>query len=166
MNFIEVPLNFAATSLGIPRNNIRGWIERGFIGGKASPKTGARRFTPEDLLKMRVLFWLRDRWDIPKNHMEPLMEHMTKGLKKHSDLNQGALWLLVSLGEDGLTRQYIIGVNSNEPPKFDFFDGMIEINGVNLSSMLEIYTDLVKGYREGKRLLLDSPSQHLVSLAA
>ena len=81
MNFIEVPLNLAATSLEVPRNTIREWIKRGFIEGKASPKTGARRFTPEDLLKMRILFWLRSVWGTPKTSIEPL----------HGDLPPGAI---------------------------------------------------------------------------
>ena len=166
MNFIEVPLNFAATNLEVPRNTIRGWIKRGFIEGKASPKTGARRFTPEDLLKMRILFWLRSVWGTPKTSIEPLMENMTKGFKIHSGPNQGALWLLISLDGKGLTRNHIIGVNGKKPPNIGFFDDMIKLQGVNLSEMLKIYTEMVKGFREGKRLLLDSPSQHLVNLAA
>ncbi len=166
MNFIEVPLNFAATSLGIPRNTIRAWIKRGFIEGKASPKTGARRFTPEDLLKMRTLFWLRSVWEIPKTEIEPLMESMTKGFKVHSGPNQGEVWLLIRLDKNGLTRQDVVGVQGKEPPNIGYFNDTKELQGVNLSEMLKIYTNMVKGYREGKRLLLDSPSHHLVNLAA
>ena len=166
MPYIEIPLKFAATSLGIPRNTIRGWIKRGFIEGKASPKTGAKRFTPEDLLKMRILFWLRSVWEIPKTEIEPLVENMTKGFKIHSGPNQGELWLLIRLDRNGLTRQDIVGVPGKEPPNIGFFDDTTKLQGVNLSGMLKIYTNLVKGYREGKRLLLDSPSQHLVNLAA
>ena len=166
MNYIEVPLNFAAKNLEVPRNTIRGGIKRGFIEGKASPKTGARRFTPEDLLKMRILFWLRSVWGTPKTSIEPLMENMTKGLKIHSGPNQGALWLLISLDGKGLTRNHLIGVHGKKPPNIGFFDDLIKLQGVNLSEMLKIYTEMVKGYREGKRLLLDSPSHHLVNLAA
>ena len=166
MNYIEVPLNFAAKSLEIPRNTLRGWIKRGFIEGKASPKTGARRFTPEDLLKMRILFWLRSVWETPKTNIEPLMEHMTKGFKIHSGPNQGELWLLISLDGAGLIRHHIVGVPGKEPPNIGFFDDMTKLQGVNLSGMLKIYTGLVKGYRAGKKLLMDSPAQHLVNLAA
>ena len=115
---------------------------------------------------MRILFWLRSVWEIPKPEIEPLMESMTKGFKVHSGPNQGEVWLLIRLDKNGLTRQDVVGVPGKEPPNIGYFNDTKDLQGVNLSEMLKIYTNMVKGYREGKRLLLDSPSHHLVKLAA